>query len=186
MKRIAIITLLGTLATMAPALAQTPPQAPPMAQQHLTRAEAQTETLTALSYSHRVKTQAILADLKAGKIKNVRVAAEQIDAILDANEARDVLTVRDRFFREHRHMRRQPQNQPHFRGPVGEVPGPNMRPEGPPPNRDANHTDRPQFDGKQHGQKNPGMRNDAGLAVIMINLDDPHKRHTLSEHRRPA
>ncbi len=183
MRHLAIITLLGTLGTMAPAIAQTPPQPPPMAQQHFSRTEAQTETLSALSFSHRMKTQTILTDLKAGKITDVLLAAEQIDAVLDANEARDVLTVRDHFVREQRHMRRRQPSRPPVGGPLAQAPNPNMNPEAPPPGSDVKPMAPPRSDREPQGR--PGMRNDAGLAIIMINLDSK-ERHTLFEHRRPA
>ena len=177
MRHFALITLLGTLGTMAPAFAQDLPHPAP---QHLSRADAQTATLADLSVSHRVKTQAILANLKTGKITDVRLAAKQIDAILDANEARDILTVRDRFVREHRHMRR---GQPNHRGgPIAQAPSQNMQPEGPPPGPDANPM-APRSD--RESRDRPGMRNDAGLALIMITLDS-RERHTLFERRRPA
>jgi hypothetical protein len=143
---------------------------------------AQTETLAALSFSHRVKTQAILADLKTGKITDVRLAAEHIDAILDANEARDILDVRDHFVREHWRMRRPQPNRPRVDEPIAQAPGPNMNHEGPPPASNAKPMTPTRFDREPHGRL--GMRNDAGLAIIMINVDSK-ERHTLFEQHRP-
>jgi hypothetical protein len=81
------------------------------------RLQAKSEAYAALSAPHRVAVAAVVAQVNAGKITDLKVATEKIDAILTYNEAKAILAAgRKAMMQIHG---------PHMRGPGG--PGGPMR-----------------------------------------------------------
>jgi hypothetical protein len=82
------------------------------------RGEAKTAAFNGLSPDHRAKVQAIVDQINAGKLTDLRAAVQQIDGILTPDEAKAVLGERDKMMAAiHGAM---PQNQ----GAPGAGPGP--------------------------------------------------------------
>lgn len=140
-QRCALVAAFALAALPMAALAQTPgpmmspapppmaPMAPPAPRMRPTmspdmiakiehaRLQAKSEAYAALSAPHRVAVAAVVAQVNAGKITDLKVATEKIDAILTYNEAKAILAAgRKAMMQIHG---------PHMRGPGG--PGGPMR-----------------------------------------------------------
>jgi hypothetical protein len=187
MKRLAIVAILGTLLT-APALAQqTPPlggpgQGPPLEmhqRMEQARSDARAQALKALSTYHLTKIQGILARVKSGQITDARAAAGQIDDILSGTEAQAILTARDDFMGE-MHRSRPVRDHRRFDDAHADR-GPSTGPLGAPPREFAEGRGGPS---SKVARRHPdhAMRNDAGLAFLMLNLDRA-QMHSLFANR---
>jgi hypothetical protein len=203
MHRFAIILVLGALVT-APAIAQQPPGPgdpnpgpPPEVVQHMQQARsgARTQAMNALSSDHQTKINALLTRIKAGQVTDAHDAARQIDAVLTPKEAQAVLAARDKLLADLRGWRPEP-GMPHNEGPGGPGPGAGFGPGGGPgpgngfgPGGGPGPGPGPGFDGDGPpggGRRLAGhaKRNDAGFALLMLNLDR-EQMHALFADSRP-
>jgi hypothetical protein len=131
--------------------------------------------MSALSTDHQAKVNAIVDQVKSGRLSDLHTAVAQIDAVLTPAEAKSVLAARDTFAANMRGPG----------GPLGGAPqdGPGGPPDGPgdggPPRGGPGG---PPPDGPRGGSRS--MRNDAGFAFLMLGLDRD-QMHTLFERSRP-
>jgi hypothetical protein len=179
MKRFALVVILSALLT-GRALAEQPPPGPadsnvgppPELRQRMDQARdaARTGAMTALSSEHQAKVSAVLSRIKAGQLTDLHDAAQQIDAVLTPKEAQAVLAARDTLMDDMRGSRPGSGGDGEGRDsgpPPGPPPGPGMTSDGPP---------------AEGGRRLAGhaMHNDAGFALLLLNLDREQMRSFLT------
>jgi hypothetical protein len=86
-----------------------------MAKIQTARAQAKTAAYAALSGPHRAAVEAIVAQVNSGKITDLHVATDKIDAVLTYNEAKAVFAAA--------HTAMMQVHGPHMRGPGGPMGG---------------------------------------------------------------
>jgi hypothetical protein len=179
MRHLASVAILCALFAAAPALAQqgpppgapppgAPPDGPPPAMQQqmdAARTTAHTNAMNALAPDHQTAITAIVGQVQAGQITDLRDAAKKIDAILTPKESAAVLAARDKMMSDMR------ASAPPGDGPPGDGPPPNSGGPGfgPPGGRGGGPP------GGRRGGRG-GMRNDAGVALLMLSLDRDQMR----------
>ncbi len=158
-----VIALCALLA--APAVAQQGPPdagAPDMQQAAQARASALAGANAALAGDHQAKVAAIVEQVKAGRLSDARDAAKQIDAILTPQEAKAVLAARDKMRADLQAAR-------------GDAGGGGM-PGGEPGGRGT-------YGGGRHGGRDSSLRDDAGFALLSLNLDRDQMRSLFAPPR---
>jgi len=197
MKRFVIIAVIFSALAAAPAFAQQPPGPPPPGgpgdgpppevQRHIeqARTNARTRAMTALTSDHQAKVNAVLARVKAAQLTDVNDAAQQLDAILTPAEARTVVAAHQGLMADIRDTFTGPEGPRGDRsGPAG---GPGFGPNGGPGDGFASGSgpgpgagfgpgpgpgmggDGPPSDGRRR-LAGHSMRDDAGFALLMLNL----------------
>ncbi len=79
------------------------------------RLQAKSEAYAALSAPHRVAVATIVAQVNSGKITDLKVASEKVDAVLTYNEAKAILAAAQKAMMQI--------HGPHMRGPGGPMRG---------------------------------------------------------------
>jgi hypothetical protein len=191
MKRLAAALILCAL-TCVPALAQQPPSdsadGPPreMLQKiEAVRDAARTRAAAALSDDHRAQVAAVVNRVKAGQLGDARTAAQQIDAILTPQESQAVLAARDAMMNDIRAaaagggpgMGGPP-------GPGGGGPGAGGEPAGEAgPVSGPSSSSGPPPQSAERGRGFRSMRNDAGFALLTLDLDREQMRALFTQGR---
>jgi hypothetical protein len=195
-----VLGLLGVLASPAFAQSGPPPgpgNGPPSeVQQHMdqARTDARTQAMTALSSDHQAAVNAVLARVKGGQIIDAHDAAKQIDAILTPKESQAVLAARDKMMADVRASMAAGGREGGPGGPGDGQAGPNGPGGGPGgfggsggrgggPGGPAGGFGGPPGGGRHRGAR--AMRNDAGFALLTLNLDHDQMRSLLEGSRPP-
>ncbi len=167
-----------------------PPAAPPdggpppagWSQMEKTRDDTRAAAFDDLGAAHRAQVQSIVDRVNAGSVSDLRAAAQQIDAVLTPDEAKAVLSERDKL-RDAMRARFRDRNADAAPPPNGPAPNgaPNPPVNGPPPNAQR-AGGAPGPDGPRRFDR-MGHMNDAGSFLLQLAVP-PERMRALHEQMR--